>query len=162
MTQSYPHYTPYSFSGNKVIHCRELEGKEEIIATLSSDYQSWILTWDVTARIREGEKGMILYQTNDGQVLEKMREINVLEMKNSFISNRINMESNDSRIEQPNREPDRAGGTSATCITELGAQICDMSVPREFANPIPCPTPPSVLVMTTILMMEDILIRRRN
>ena len=31
LTKKYPHYTPYSFSGNKVIHAIELEGLEEII-----------------------------------------------------------------------------------------------------------------------------------
>jgi RHS repeat-associated protein len=30
LTSKYPHYTPYSFSGNKVIHAIELEGLEEI------------------------------------------------------------------------------------------------------------------------------------
>ena len=29
LTSKYPHYTPYSFSGNKVIHAVELEGLEE-------------------------------------------------------------------------------------------------------------------------------------
>jgi RHS repeat-associated protein len=29
LTKKYPHYTPYSFSGNKVIAFKELEGKEE-------------------------------------------------------------------------------------------------------------------------------------
>ncbi len=33
LTSKYPHYTPYSFSGNKVIHAIELEGLEEIILT---------------------------------------------------------------------------------------------------------------------------------
>ncbi|WP_370514058.1 RHS repeat domain-containing protein [Flavobacterium sp. LMO6] len=32
LTHKYPHYTPYSFSGNKVIAFRELEGLEEIYA----------------------------------------------------------------------------------------------------------------------------------
>lgn len=31
LTPDYPHYTPYSFSGNKVIHAIELEGLEEFI-----------------------------------------------------------------------------------------------------------------------------------
>ncbi|MBQ4819099.1 RHS repeat-associated core domain-containing protein [Aquimarina sp. MMG016] len=31
LTAEYPHYTPYSFSGNKVIHAIELEGLEELI-----------------------------------------------------------------------------------------------------------------------------------
>jgi len=30
LTKKYPHYTPYSFSGNKVIHAVELEGLEEV------------------------------------------------------------------------------------------------------------------------------------
>jgi hypothetical protein len=30
LSSKYPHYTPYSFSGNKLINCRELEGKEEL------------------------------------------------------------------------------------------------------------------------------------
>lgn len=30
LTRDYPHYTPYSFSGNKVIHAIELEGLEEL------------------------------------------------------------------------------------------------------------------------------------
>ncbi len=29
LSKSYPHYTPYSFSGNKVVHAIELEGLEE-------------------------------------------------------------------------------------------------------------------------------------
>jgi RHS repeat-associated protein len=30
LTKKYPHYTPYSFSGNKVVHAVELEGLEEV------------------------------------------------------------------------------------------------------------------------------------
>lgn len=33
LASKYPHYTPYSFSGNKVIAYRELEGMEEVIVT---------------------------------------------------------------------------------------------------------------------------------
>jgi hypothetical protein len=33
LTAKYPHYTPYSFSGNKVIHAIELEGLEEFVLT---------------------------------------------------------------------------------------------------------------------------------
>ncbi|KEZ91963.1 hypothetical protein IL45_14795 [Nonlabens ulvanivorans] len=35
LTRSYPHYTPYSFSGNKLIHMRELEGLEETTTTFT-------------------------------------------------------------------------------------------------------------------------------
>jgi RHS repeat-associated protein len=37
LTAQYPNYTPYSFSGNKVIAYRELEGMEEIIAIIETD-----------------------------------------------------------------------------------------------------------------------------
>ena len=37
LTHKYPHYTPYSFSGNKVIHAIELEGLEEYIITTNTD-----------------------------------------------------------------------------------------------------------------------------
>jgi RHS repeat-associated protein len=38
LTAEYPHYTPYSFSGNKVIAYRELEGLEEIHFTYTFNY----------------------------------------------------------------------------------------------------------------------------
>ena len=42
LTKKYPWYTPYSFSGNKVIAYTELEGKEEIKAFfLSRDFYSY-------------------------------------------------------------------------------------------------------------------------
>ncbi len=41
LADKYPHYTPYSFSGNKLINCRELEGKEELPSfTISSIFLS--------------------------------------------------------------------------------------------------------------------------
>ncbi|WP_452598695.1 RHS repeat domain-containing protein [Pontimicrobium sp. MEBiC01747] len=43
LTKDYPHYTPYSFSGNKVIHAIELEGLEEAILSQieNADYSKW-------------------------------------------------------------------------------------------------------------------------
>ena len=41
LTHKYPWYTPYSFSGNKVIAFTELEGAEEKIAIYDSKYKSW-------------------------------------------------------------------------------------------------------------------------
>jgi len=38
LTNLYPHYTPYSFSGNKVIAYKELEGLEETPAYLSDEH----------------------------------------------------------------------------------------------------------------------------
>ncbi len=37
LTKKYPWYTPYSFSGNKVIHAVELEGLEEHVLTQNED-----------------------------------------------------------------------------------------------------------------------------
>ncbi len=40
LTPKYPHYSPYSFSGNKVIAFRELEGLEEENATVAKEIES--------------------------------------------------------------------------------------------------------------------------
>lgn len=43
LTSKYPHYTPYSFSGNKIIVFRELEGLEEIhFKTYDKEKKAWI------------------------------------------------------------------------------------------------------------------------
>ena len=41
LTHKYPHYTPYSFSGNKVIAFTELEGMEEQIAIYDDQKKEW-------------------------------------------------------------------------------------------------------------------------
>jgi len=41
LTKDYPHYTPYSFSGNKLIAFRELEGMEEEIAIWNRTKGDW-------------------------------------------------------------------------------------------------------------------------
>ncbi|MDC9722081.1 MAG: hypothetical protein PSN34_04820 [Urechidicola sp.] len=43
LAAKYPYYTPYSFSGNKVIHAIELEGLEELI--LSENYKATFNTY---------------------------------------------------------------------------------------------------------------------
>jgi len=87
LTAKYPHYTPYSFSGNKVIYCRELEGLEEFVAIKKGD--SFIIVWDITARDRKGEEGHIQYVNDAGDIIEKMRPMNEFESKNSFIATRL-------------------------------------------------------------------------
>jgi len=44
LTKKYPHYSPYSFSGNKVIAYSELEGLEETLSTLAqyNDQKSYL------------------------------------------------------------------------------------------------------------------------
>jgi hypothetical protein len=66
LTSDYPHYTPYSFSGNKVIAYRELEGLEELIVI--TDLESG----KPSIRSINGKslKGVIFDVTND-----KMKEL---------------------------------------------------------------------------------------
>jgi hypothetical protein len=82
----YPHYSSYSFSGNKVIHAVELEGLEEFVAIKKGN--KYILHWDVTARER-GEAGTI--QILDGTtIIENTRKLLPHELTNPFIKKRIN------------------------------------------------------------------------
>ncbi|PKR79466.1 hypothetical protein CW751_14990, partial [Brumimicrobium salinarum] len=48
LTKKYPHYTPYSFSGNKVIHAVELEGLEEAVLNDGSSIHTGPLDDDAT------------------------------------------------------------------------------------------------------------------
>jgi RHS repeat-associated protein len=40
LTKKYPHYSPYSFSGNKVIHAREIEGLEDSVCIHWTDRET--------------------------------------------------------------------------------------------------------------------------
>ena len=46
LTKKYPFYSPYSFSGNKVIAYRELEGGEDLIAIVPNNKSTLFLTID--------------------------------------------------------------------------------------------------------------------
>jgi hypothetical protein len=50
LTGDYPHYTPYSFSGNKVIYKIELEGLEEANTASGYDPYSYLLTTQIGVR----------------------------------------------------------------------------------------------------------------
>ena len=91
LASEYAHYTPYSFSGNKVINSVELEGLEEfLIIRENVDASTYRLTtiWDVTARNRE-EKGKV--QTYDASTgtMSVMRSSTLEERKNQYFLNRI-------------------------------------------------------------------------
>lgn len=61
LSKEYPHYTPYSFSGNKVIHKNELEGLEETNLIIYNNLQ------DATALItamNEGDIERVLLEVN--------------------------------------------------------------------------------------------------
>jgi RHS repeat-associated protein len=51
LAAKYPHYTPYSFSGNKVIAYKELEGKEEEVAFIQVPAIKGTLTLPSSAKI---------------------------------------------------------------------------------------------------------------
>jgi RHS repeat-associated protein len=86
LTSEYPHYTPYSFSGNKVINSIELEGLEEfLIIRENIDASSYTLTsiWDITARNRD-EKGKVqIYNASTG-TLSVIRSSTLEERKNNY------------------------------------------------------------------------------
>ena len=68
LTSRYPHYTPYSFSGNKVLAFSELEGAEEIKAfLLSKDFFSYM---DYDINTQKG-KFAVRNSTNSVNVMGK-------------------------------------------------------------------------------------------
>jgi len=52
--RDYPHYTPYSFSGNKLIAWRELEGLEEYF---TNDFNPGIVFWNLGGRKYDNSHG---------------------------------------------------------------------------------------------------------
>jgi RHS repeat-associated protein len=94
LSVKYPHYSPYSFSGNRVIDAIELEGLEEFI--LINNGSSYTLVWDITAR-GSSEKGVyggkiqtgtIMVVDNSGQIIENVRALTAEELGYSWISER--------------------------------------------------------------------------
>src|SRR5690554_3398625 len=76
LTSKYPHYTPYSFSGNKVIHAVELEGLEEAVINNSiSDNNGNSFKAEIkTVHISEltGQYAAIMYSLlNTGMIDDK-------------------------------------------------------------------------------------------
>ncbi len=93
LTAKYPHYTPYSFSGNKLIAWAELEGKEEILVIreqVNADEYRLTYIWDVTAENR-GEQGLIQYYDASTGTLGIMRRTTLEERKNTIIRNYLSI-----------------------------------------------------------------------
>ena len=86
----YPWYTPYSFSGNKVINSIELEGLEEFTVIQKGDVN--MLIWDISARDRKGEAGAILYVNEAGNILQEMRSLNETEANLMYFQERLKTE----------------------------------------------------------------------
>ena len=97
LTKKYPHYSPYSFSGNKVIAWRELEGLEEFIA-IDLNNGKYLLIWDISARKRPGEAGQIEFRTTSGEIIQKMRHLGKREVKYDWFINRLNAKSTDRNV----------------------------------------------------------------
>ena len=102
LTSEYPHYTPYSFSGNKVIHAIELEGLEEFIVIKHEDYYVF---WDASVKsdpTKKAERGKIEMRTNSGEVIEKMRPLGVKELKDEWFKSRLNASSSNGQSKTSN------------------------------------------------------------
>lgn len=67
MTKKYPHYTPYSFSGNIVINARELEGLEPgvLFSTVESAAKNFAMTYNDNSIKDKKEYGSVIYKTSD-------------------------------------------------------------------------------------------------
>src|SRR5690606_20300653 len=67
LTAKYPHYTPYSFSGNKVIAFIELEGLEEFNIRTNKD-------WNFRRfRIRKGDNLSIIAKSTNVQLSDILK-----------------------------------------------------------------------------------------
>lgn len=82
LTKSYPHYTPYSFSGNSVINSIDIEGLEEFICIEKGN--GFLVIWDIKARDR-GEANTIMYVSNTGEIVQNVRALNNYELNNDYI-----------------------------------------------------------------------------
>jgi RHS repeat-associated protein len=145
---NYPHYTPYSFSGNKVIMCVELEGMEEFIATLSPDGNNWYITWNFEVSQTEGQMGKILYQTKDKQVIEEIRDLNAAERAIGWIKERENINSTkDPRlINDGISSQNSKTNTPSTCLAMPdGNSDCMAIIPYNFQCPTSGVKPPPKL-----------------
>ncbi|GAA3591177.1 hypothetical protein GCM10022396_05770 [Flavivirga amylovorans] len=71
LTAKYPYYTPYQFSGNKVIHAKELEGLEEILI-IESPY----VRDAVTQYMRDGDVLSAVAATKNSYVWKTDAQIN--------------------------------------------------------------------------------------
>lgn len=138
LSKQYPHYTPYSFSGNKVIHCRELEGMEEITAIKKGDV--YVLIWDISARKR-GEGGTILYVTDDETIEQKIRPFNEKELENLYIAKRATVPYSDPSVIIHEKPSDISEGRQSTGLMDEGRIIREAFVPVNSLTPPP-PKPP--------------------
>lgn len=82
LTASYPFYTPYSFSGNRVIDAVELEGLEPEIGAGTVDVGSYEIASD-------NETGKEFGWTSDGENWRRGLEVVEIEGKNSSTGNAI-------------------------------------------------------------------------
>lgn len=89
LASEYPHYTPYSFSGNKLIHAIELEGLEEFILIRRSEENGYILFWDITARDR-GQSGTIMVVSESNEIIKGIEPLTEKQKQDPYIEKRLN------------------------------------------------------------------------
>jgi RHS repeat-associated protein len=92
LRQKYPHYSPYSFSGNKLIHAREIEGLEEFIITTNAEGNPYLSFNNRVDRDDYGdpilnvidENGVYLKHFKYCEFQEKMKNFEVRDSKSGI------------------------------------------------------------------------------
>ncbi|MCX6181775.1 MAG: hypothetical protein NT150_07600 [Bacteroidetes bacterium] len=89
--KKYPWYTPYQFSGNKVIHAVELEGLEEHVLTETHDAAGKVtgqtLTFDEKAKpLGEGKIYVISVNSKGVSSLPAEKEVSTITYKGSYLT----------------------------------------------------------------------------
>jgi RHS repeat-associated protein len=88
LTFEYPHYTPYSFSGNKVISCIELEGLEEFTVNARNPFTYFFNHFE-----KDGSRPTVLYVDSDSQGDRILIHRPLIESENSMINSIMRKQS---------------------------------------------------------------------
>ena len=89
LTRSYPHYTPYSFSGNKVIAFTELEGLEEVKALLLRKDSFSYFQFDIDTQegkafhATKSENILAVINNNEEKIIDKVSIYSNVDASNS-------------------------------------------------------------------------------
>ncbi len=88
LTHKFPHYTPYQFSGNKLVHAIELEGAEELVMFTNMFLNQFM--WNLGARNdRNDPEAGFYFLDSDGQERYAVRKLTPFE-KQQFWDNSVN------------------------------------------------------------------------
>jgi hypothetical protein len=155
LTAKYPHYSPYSFSGNKVIAWRELEGLEEFIA-IDLGNAKYLIIWDIKARGRKGEAGKIEFRTTSGEVIQKMRNLGQRESKYAWFTDRLKANPSDNNVTHhetgtsvSNKYKGTKNNLPSTLLGQTGEMIHSSDVLDVGEPPVPTKEPVPVINNTS-------------